>query len=110
MQKKVLLSSEKTRPKIVKEITSKVLQLTTEKGVHPGDVAITYDTYDFQQIFGCQGKRDEDKNHLEEYDICSALDKCSKAVMQKNPERAPLASLNMDESVLFLHKKALTSC
>ena len=110
VQKKALLSSVKTRAKIVSEITSKVLQLTTEKGVHPGDVAITYDDYDFQQIFGCQGKTDEDRNQPKEYDICSALDKCAKAVLQKNQERAPLSSSNMDESVLFLHEKALTSC
>ena len=109
VQKKGLLSSEKTRAVIVKGITTKVIQLTTEKGVHPGDVAITYDDYDFQQIFGCQGKTDEARNHPE-YDIHSALDECAKAALQKNPDTAPLSSSNMDDSVMFAHEKALTSC
>ena len=105
VQKKGLLNSEKTRAKIVKAITSKVIQLSTENGVHPGDVAITFDDYDFQQIFGCQGSTDE-----ESYDIHSALDQCAKSVIQKNPERAPMSSSSIDESVMFLHEKTLTSC
>ena len=99
VQRRNQLNSERTRAKIVKGITSKVIQLTTEEGVHPGDVAVLYDDYDFQQIFGCQG-----------YDICSALDECAKAVLPKPPERAPKSSLDTDKSVMFPHQKALTSC
>ena len=87
VQRKKHLNWERTRGKIVKEIASKVVELTTEKGVHPGDVAILYDDYDFQQIFGCPRKTDESGNYQNEFDICSALDECAKSVLQKHPER-----------------------
>ena len=88
------LNSDKTRKQVVDRITSKVIELTQEKGIHPGDVAITYDDYDFNQIF-------------EGYDIYGALDECAKGVLQK---QTPLSSFKTEESVLFPHQRALTSC
>ena len=95
-------NSKRTRREIVRELTSRVIQLSTEEGVHPGDVAITYDEYDFQQIFGCRENADRS--------ICCALEESAKAVLRENPKSAPQPSLNVDESVMFSHNKSLTSC
>ena len=95
-------NSKRTRGEIVRELTSRVIQLSTEEGVHPGDVAITYDEYDFQQIFGCRENADRS--------ICCALEESAKAVLRENPKSAPQPSLNVDESVMFSHNKSLTSC
>ena len=101
VEKKGWLNSEMTRDKIVKGLIKKVTELTTERGVHPGDVAITYDDFDYQQVFG---------RSLEMYNIYTALDQLAKKLLHKNPERAPLSSCSTEESVLFPHKKTLTNC
>ena len=97
VKRKGQLNSDRTRKQIVKKITSKVIELTTERGVHPGDIAVTYDNYDYQQIF-------------ETFDVCSALDDHAKAALPKNPEMAPKSSFNQKESVLFPHERSHTAC
>ena len=102
VQKKGWLNSEKTRDKIVKGLIKKVTELTTERGVHPGDVAITYDDFDFEQVFG---------SNVEVYDICSVLDTAhAKAFLHETPKRVPLSCRNTQDSILFPHKKTLTNC
>ena len=87
---------------ILEKMFSEVLDLTTKQGVHPGDIAITFDECDNKTLF------DSNKVFIQE-----KLNELSTAMFGKtrsNPGVAPLASSNTEDSVLHPHSHKLTDC
>jgi len=83
--------------KIVNDLGSVIMGLTGQNGIHPGDIAITFDECDYNMIFG------QDESILQR-----DLDKKIGEMCGKH-KKAPKATSNTIESIIFAHKR-LTEC
>ena len=51
VKRKKDLRLERVRESILDTVPCEVLELTTKQGVHPGDIAITFDEHDYVTLF-----------------------------------------------------------
>merc|ERR1719483_2030212 len=92
------IHTDAARNSILRDIATQVLSFTSDQGVHPGDIAITFDEHDCQFLFEQFGEE-----QIKNLEAITASKFESKA-------RIPIPSSDIDESVLFPHNSKLTDC
>ena len=51
VKNKKALRRENVKASILDQVLSEVIELTAKQGVHPGDIAITFDEHDYATLF-----------------------------------------------------------
>ena len=91
------LKSEICRTNILYRIADSITHHILEQGIHPGDVAVSFDEHDFETLF------DSSEDFVQ--DIITDFTK----KLYPHPQ-APLPSCRMEETVLHPHHPKLTEC
>ena len=90
------------KSRIIEEICSTIINLTGASGIHSGDIAVTFDGFDYQNIFG-------------DRELAEIVEEINEQVLAKyefndnSRKRVPQATTQPVESILKTHKKA-TDC
>ena len=133
VKSKGALSSKGTKHLVLLKLFNEVNHLTSSQGIHEGDIAITFDDFDYETIFGdeltkqseCADESKEKKvnenteeteDAKQKVDIKEDINKrlhdlASKVygTQELDPKKMPLSSSNVNETALFPHTKK-TNC
>ena len=95
VKNKKALKRENVRNFILDNIVDEVLELTTKQGVHPGDIAVTFDKHDYETLFD-----------LSEESLHKKLNELSAAKFEPSKDchnQIPLSSSRTKDTMLYSH-------